>query len=217
MKRNPLFIAVIGVLLVIGFSHWVPADEGKLNPEAITFPSAPVTFQPGTGSTIASSYCLICHSAEYTYTQPLFPREKWTEIVKKMKNVFGCQIPDDQISLLVDYLITQNDIEPSQLSKDAREVQSSSGGSSGDPDKGQVVYETYCLNCHGSEGKGDGAVGQTLNPPAADLTTLGKKSDEDVLQTIRKGRVGTAMPSWEQDLSVNEILDVLSYLRSLGQ
>ena len=193
------------------------ADEGKGSPHSITLPSAPVTFQPGTGSQIASSYCLMCHSAEYVYTQPPFSKEKWNEIVTKMKHVFGCPIPDDQISPLVDYLVTQNDVQPSLLTTDTRKPTPSSGGSSGNSDKGQVVYETYCLNCHGTEGKGDGPVGQALVPPAADLTTLGKKSDKDILQTIRKGRPGTAMPSWQQDLSAKEILDVLSYLRRLSQ
>ena len=55
-----------------------------------------------------------------------------------------------------------------------------------------------------------------LVPPAANLTVIGEKSDQELLATIKNGRPGTAMPSWKGDLSAQEILDVLAYARSLG-
>ena len=88
---------------------------------------------------------------------------------------------------------------------------------SGNPERGEAVYRTHCLHCHGRTGKGDGPIGKLLVPPAADLTKTHEKTDKDPLQTIRNGRPGTAMPSLKQDLSVQEILDVLSYIRSLSK
>ncbi len=189
---------------------------------AITFPSDPITFQSGPGSHLATTYCLICHSAEYVYMQPPLSKEKWNEIVKKMKHVFGCPIPESDIPTVATYLFGQNEIQPRpQPLKvvgrgDDPSVQSatSSSGASG---RGKRVFETYCVNCHGQSGKGDGPIGQSLVPPAANLTLLHKKSDNDILRIIRKGRPGTAMPSWKHDLSSQEIDDVLAYIRTLGR
>ncbi len=78
----------------------------------LSLPHDPISFQQGPGSNIASSYCLICHSAEYVYTQPPHSQERWMEIIKKMKHTFGCPIPDEQISPLAQYLFVQNTVQP---------------------------------------------------------------------------------------------------------
>lgn len=186
-------------------------------PSTLRLPPDPITFQQGAGSDIASSYCLICHSAEYIYTQPPHPHEKWTEIIKKMKYAFGCPIPDENIPPLAQYLFRQNEFQPTPMVKNVAVVDKVSKNGRGNPEKGKVVYNTYCLNCHGQTGKGDGPIGKSLIPPAADLTATGKKSDEGLLKTIREGRPGTAMPSWKHEISEQEILDVVAYLRSLSQ
>lgn len=139
-----------------------------------------------------------------------------------MKHTFGCPIPDSDIPTLATYLYGQNEIQPSaQLSKikdptDESPVQVPQS-SSGDSARGKRVFGTYCVNCHGPSGKGDGPIGKALVPPAANLTVLDKKSDKDILRSILKGRPGTAMPSWKHDLSSQEIQDVLAYIRTLAQ
>ena len=70
---------------------------------------------------------------------------------------------------------------------------------------GRALYETYCMSCHGPEGKGDGPVAAALQPTPPDLTQLEEKYDgfpeEKVYQTI-DGRAdvqahGTRqMPVW---------------------
>jgi mono/diheme cytochrome c family protein len=87
---------------------------------------------------------------------------------------------------------------------------------SGNPDRGYDTYTKFCMVCHGSNGKGDGPVAQSLTPPPANLSAKGVQSKTDVvlLSTIQKGRPGTAMPAWEKDLSQQEILDVLAHLRT---
>jgi hypothetical protein len=86
------------------------AGEETSTPRTFLLPQDPLFFQPGPGQEVANTYCLICHSADYIYTQPLHSQEKWQSLVLKMKQVFGCPIPDDQISLLAAYLFGQNSV-----------------------------------------------------------------------------------------------------------
>lgn len=89
----------------------------------------------------------------------------------------------------------------------------------GDARKGKVVYERSCVLCHGPQGRGDGPVGKTINPPAADFTAEAsrKKTDAELLATIENGRPPTAMVGWKGQLSEAEIQDVLAYVKSLRQ
>ncbi len=82
---------------------------------------------------------------------------------------------------------------------------------------GERVYRSNCLNCHGTKGKGDGPIASSLNPPPANLThtTTQNKDNEALLQVIQNGKTGTSMPAWKNDLSKQQILDVLTYLRTL--
>lgn len=89
----------------------------------------------------------------------------------------------------------------------------------GDARKGKAVYEKSCVLCHGPQGRGDGPVGKTINPPAADFTSAAskKKADAELLATIETGRPPTAMVGWKGQLSEAEIQDVLAYVKSLRQ
>ena len=88
-----------------------------------------------------------------------------------------------------------------------------------DPDAGARVYKQNCVNCHGASGRGDGAAADKLEPKPADLTS-GKtqaKPDAELLETIKFGRPGTAMPSWMSEIDERDMRDVMAYLRTLGQ
>ena len=211
------FFLILGILLV-SVGSGLFAGEGSNPPRSITFPTDPFSFQSGQGQEIANSYCVICHSADYIYMQPPHSQGRWTEIIKKMKHTFGCPIPDDSIATLASYLTHQNEIQPITLSlTNVQELPSFSGTATVNPNNGKMIYTTNCINCHGTKGLGDGPIGNMLIPPAADLTLLEKKSDKELLATIRKGRPGTAMPSWKGSLSAQDITDVLSYVRSLSR
>jgi len=220
MKRSSQFLAwSSSAILVWGITLSVQAfnNESLLS---ITLPSDPISFQSGQGSQLATTYCLICHSAEYVYMQPPHSREKWEEIIHKMKNTFGCPIPESEFSTLARYLVSQNEIQPAPIEPALpHHISTEHAGTlnkhPGEAQQGKRVFSRYCVNCHGESGKGDGPIGKSLVPPAADLTLLGKKSDQEILKTIRKGRPGTAMPSWKNDLSSQEMLDVLSHIRTL--
>lgn len=217
IRRLSSFFLIIGVLLV-SVEIGIFAGEVSNSNRSITFPTDPFSFQPGQGREIANSYCVICHSADYIYMQPPHSQGKWTAIIKKMKHTFGCPIPDDSIATLASYLTNQNEIQPTALNhRNVQELSPPSDTATVNSNNGKKIYTTNCINCHGTKGFGDGPIGQMLIPPAADLTVIGKKSDQELLTTIQNGRPGTAMPSWKGNLSAQDINDVLSYVRSFSR
>jgi mono/diheme cytochrome c family protein len=88
------------------------------------------------------------------------------------------------------------------------------GLTAGEPNlpRGKKVYEKYCLACHGSQGRGDGAT--QFDPPVADLTSseVLLKPDSRLLRSIHDGRTNTAMDAWKTTLSDEAIRDVLAYI-----
>ena len=79
---------------------------------------------------------------------------------------------------------------------------------------GDSVFKTHCTGCHGSDGKGNSAIG---TPDFTSPKTLSGLSDAEVIDTITNGRKGTIMPAWKGKLSDEEIAAVVAYLRSLGR
>ena len=84
-------------------------------------------------------------------------------------------------------------------------------------EKGKGLYQRLCGACHGKTGKGDGYA--LFDPPPADLKAPAsqKKTDEELLVTIRNGHPNTAMGTWTYALSEEEMREVLAYIRELGK
>jgi len=71
---------------------------------------------------------------------------------------------------------------------------------------GDSIFRTYCANCHGPEGRGDGRIADLLRVRPADLTLLAShnngKFDPDLVFKIIDGRKtvkghgGADMPIW---------------------
>jgi len=54
----------------------------------------------------AQAVCSNCHSAEYMlYQPPTAARPYWDAMVKRMKAVFKAPVPDDDVPVIVDYLV----------------------------------------------------------------------------------------------------------------
>jgi len=79
---------------------------------------------------------------------------------------------------------------------------------------GGAVFKTHCTGCHGSDGRGNSAIG---TPDFTSPKTQAGISDAGIIDTITNGRKGTIMPAWKGKLSDEEIAAVAAYLRSLGR
>lgn len=81
--------------------------------------------------------------------------------------------------------------------------------------KGKATYLRLCPECHDDDGK---ALAQTL-APAADLTDPSRwkfgTGDAHLFRSIRDG-AGAAMPVFGNQLSTNDIWDIVNFIRSIG-
>lgn len=85
--------------------------------------------------------------------------------------------------------------------------------------RGEDLYATYCLSCHGANLRGDGPLAETLNPPPSDFSAPHTKihSDADLLYWIQNGMQGTAMPGFGSQLSDQDIRDIISFIKNWQQ
>jgi high-affinity iron transporter len=84
---------------------------------------------------------------------------------------------------------------------------------------GQKISAKQCAGCHGDTGKGDGAMGEELNPKPANLADADWKhgsTDGEIFTLIRDGAKGTGMKGYKAKQTAHEIWDVVNYLRTLG-
>jgi mono/diheme cytochrome c family protein len=89
------------------------------------------------------------------------------------------------------------------------------------------LYESKCAYCHGKEGRGDGPPANILNPKPRDFTTGSHRfrstesgsipTDEDLMNTIRKGLPGTSMPAMGSILKEEEIKSLVAYIKLFSQ
>jgi len=84
---------------------------------------------------------------------------------------------------------------------------------------GRQIYDKQCAGCHGDTGKGDGAMGEELNPKPANLVDADWKhgsSDGEIFVVIRDGVKNTGMKPYGRKMTTHQIWDVVNYLRSLS-
>jgi high-affinity iron transporter len=87
------------------------------------------------------------------------------------------------------------------------------------PVRGQAVYRAYCATCHGEHGAGDGPDARDLAHKPADFTDASFMRGEmpaDFFRVVSLGRRQSAMPAWEDSLSIRDRWDVIGYLWTLG-
>lgn len=83
--------------------------------------------------------------------------------------------------------------------------------------RGAPLFAANCASCHGAAGRGDGPAAAALQPPPADLTAIHASAhSDDVYQYwIENGIPGSAMPGFAEELSPDQIRDVIAYVRDL--
>jgi cytochrome c oxidase cbb3-type subunit 3 len=94
------------------------------------------------------------------------------------------------------------------------------GSGAGDSQRGAVVYQTYCAQCHGKDGNGGLKGGSVINPAYLALV-----SDQALRTAVIVGRSDLGMPDWGANISgrpmsPQEISDVVAWVashRQIGQ
>jgi mono/diheme cytochrome c family protein len=85
--------------------------------------------------------------------------------------------------------------------------------------RGGLVYGNYCVTCHGMNADGNGRAARLYMPRPANLRTS-DKNDQYLSLIIRKGGAALGrsefMPTWEAELTDEQIKDLVSYLRSIN-
>ena len=82
------------------------------------------------------------------------------------------------------------------------------------PDNGGDLFKQKCAMCHGPDGKGYSAL---KTPDFTNPKVQGSLTDKEIVEAIKNGKKGTAMPAFGDKLSAEQIHSLVAYLRSLGK
>ena len=112
-----------------------------------------------------------------------------------------------ELILPMEYIELQNPIEDSQNYLISR---------------GKEIFQYNCVACHGDTALGNGSVGVSLDPSPANLAiSMAELKDSYLYWRIAKGGIdepfNSAMPSWEAVLTDQEMWEVVSFLRTIGE
>ncbi len=83
---------------------------------------------------------------------------------------------------------------------------------------GKQIYLTNCIGCHGVEGNGNGPAAQYLEPKPFNFTNAEvqkQHSEGQYYHFLLFGLPGSAMPAWGDYLTVQDIWDVINFLRTI--
>ena len=96
-----------------------------------------------------------------------------------------------------------------------------------DPEAGKKLYQRWCTQCHGNEGKGDGPAAEFVYPRPRDFTLAIFKvrttpsgqlpTDHDLYNIISKGLPGTSMPAWEKFIPENDRWQLVHYVKTFDE
>jgi len=90
---------------------------------------------------------------------------------------------------------------------------------------GKIIYEKWCIPCHGVTGRGNGPAAPTLVPkprnffdgvfkirttPSGELPT-----DDDIVKIIEKGMPGSSMPAWKGLITTRKVQQTAAYIKTL--
>jgi cytochrome c oxidase cbb3-type subunit 3 len=84
--------------------------------------------------------------------------------------------------------------------------------------RGEVVFKTNCILCHGERADGNGRAAALFNPRPANLRQSTKTADYKRKIIQRGGEAmgrSSVMPAWREKLTDTEIADLLAYLQTI--
>lgn len=88
----------------------------------------------------------------------------------------------------------------------------------GNPKAGESIYKQHCLRCHGEklDGNGPDAPDLIVRPANLQSTQSRTKTDWELLVALSNGVLFSPMHSYRGKLTDAQMLDVLSYIRSMA-
>ncbi|MGE0792436.1 MAG: c-type cytochrome [Sandaracinaceae bacterium] len=210
--RNEL-TAILGA---VALSTLGGCGGGRPTPEPTPPPSA-----TGEGAELYARYCALCHGESgegyaadnatrlagqdllRTASDRLFAvaiaRGRPHTAMAGYVESFGGPLSEAQIDVLVSFLRGWQ-TEPALTLDEAP--------STGDPERGAIVFGEHCASCHGEIAQG-GPSAQSLNR----WSFLSEASDAFLRYAIVHGRPDTPMPAFESTLEPGAIEDVVAFLR----
>jgi len=91
--------------------------------------------------------------------------------------------------------------------------------------QGKLVYERYCMSCHGEKGDGQGEFAEWISPKPRDYRQGTYKwrstpsdslpTDEDLERVLTNGLYGTYMPTWYA-IGRRQRRDVIAYIKTFS-
>jgi mono/diheme cytochrome c family protein len=96
----------------------------------------------------------------------------------------------------------------------------------GDVHQGKVIYDKYCVLCHGEQGDGKGHYSEDTTPLPRDFRQGAFKwrstpsgslpTDADLEKVLVNGLFGTSMSSFSTSLTHRQRLDVIAYIKTFS-
>ncbi|PTR23331.1 c-type cytochrome [Pseudomonas sp. GV085] len=186
-------------------------------PLSITLPPETVALKPSTlpGYPLAQQKCSICHSADYINFQPPgMNLAQWTAEARKMQQVYGAPISDQEVNVIGAYLaVTYGSAKASDA-----DVQAASNPPPDQPPTVSVakvasalLQDNACLSCH--------AVGHKVVGPAYHDVAVKYANDPQalarVMSSIQHGGSGkwgdVPMPPFAQ-LSSDDLKSLATFI-----
>ncbi len=185
------------------FSRYLdtPVEELSANPEAMRM-----------AGRLFSNNCALCHGSDGrgAYGFPNLANDDWqwggdpeairASIADGRRGVmtpFGAILGEDGVGDTAQFVLGLND-RPHDVASAQR---------------GEKLFATYCVACHGQDGKGNPLLGA---PNLTNNTWLYGGSPENIRHTIRGGRQGN-MPAHRELLKEDRIHLLTAYVYSLSQ
>ncbi len=136
-------------------------------PLKVEFPHETASYKAAPGAEVLNAQCLVCHSVDYVVMQPPLGRTVWAAEVKKMREKYGADIPDNLVDTIVSYLAVNYGTETN--GSVAMATNMVAAATTGDA----VVAKYGCLVCHNISTKINGPAYKDVaakyrNDPQAD-------------------------------------------------
>lgn len=180
------------------------------------------------GKRLYKSFCLVCHgvdgdlSGSLAVKLDLIPpdltdKHYRNKSIDQLVFLIGGYGGPDNSAMPFSWKTELSESKLRDIAKYLKSLKSSDIDHAGDPRNGKLIYQSSCVACHGSKGKGGGTLANIIGAPKVGFTnglSIRLLVDAELISAIRDGK-GAFMPGWGETLDHDEIVDVAAYVRSL--